>query len=150
MRAEPSSPAAAARAVRSCRPERPLGDHLAVWKGVRVLPRSARLHRGADITRVSSRGARAQTDSVGVSVLLGAGASTRAAVVVGRRAGGAVIRNRHRRRLQHALVPVLNDVPAGASVLVRGGPEVGALGPAALQAALANAVHRAVRRAGPR
>lgn len=114
---------------------------------MKVLPRSARLHRGADIARVSSRGARAHADGISVSVTLGGSPPARATVVVGRRAGAAVVRNRQRRRLQHAVAPVLSGLPCGTDVVVRGGPAVALLSPPALQTALAGAVDRALRRA---
>ncbi|HEX7355676.1 MAG TPA: ribonuclease P protein component [Mycobacteriales bacterium] len=113
-----------------------------------MLPRSARLHRGRDIARVSSQGSRAHSGGISVSVVVGDEPTARATVVVSRRSGGAVARNRQRRRIRHALVPTLQRVPAGAELVVRGGPRVAQLPPAELASELDRAVRRALRRVG--
>lgn len=112
-----------------------------------MLPRSARLRRARDIALVSAGGSRARVRDVSVTVALGSGRPPRATVVVGRRAGGAVVRNRQRRRLQHAVAAVLPQLPPGSALVVRGGPGVSALSPAELDSALTDAVRRSLRRA---
>lgn len=112
-----------------------------------MLPRSARLRRARDIALVSAAGSRTRVRDVGVSLTLGSGRPPRATVVVGRRAGGAVARNRQRRRLQHAVASLLPELPAGSDLVVRGGPGVAALSPAEMDAALGEAIRRSLRRA---
>ena len=68
----------------------------------------------------------------------GDAAPPRLAFAIGRRSGGAVVRNRLRRRLRATFV-ALPDLPGGA-YLVSAGPEAVSAPPAELAAALGEAV----------
>jgi ribonuclease P protein component len=48
--------------------------------------------------------------------------TARAGFVVSRSVGNAVVRNRVRRRLRHLVRPLLADLPAGSSLVVRADP----------------------------
>lgn len=50
----------------------------------------------------------------------------RAGFVVSKAVGNAVVRNRVRRRLRHLVRPLLADLPAGASLVVRAQPSAAA------------------------
>ncbi len=67
-------------------------------------------------------------------------ASARAGFVVGRTVGGAVVRNRVRRRLQHAVAERLPTLPAGTRLVVRALPASAAASFAELSAALDEAL----------
>src|SRR3954447_17746501 len=129
---------AAARAALGCRPELP----------ATVLPAAARMRARSEFTATVRGGARAAAPSV--TVHLRAGESGRPAPHVGfivtRGVGGAVVRNRVRRRLRHLLRARLDRLPAGAAVVVR-------VSPAAVTASsadLARDVDRALGRATDR
>jgi ribonuclease P protein component len=111
-----------------------------------MLPRQHRLTQGSAIAEISRRGGRARSGDIVVSARRTASDDVRAAVVVGKRAGGAVARNRQRRRLQHALAEVVPHLPGGIELVVRGGPDVAALTSAELTAALDATTRRAVSR----
>jgi ribonuclease P protein component len=99
---------------------------------------------------VSRTGSRARADDLGVSVRVRAEQSPRGprvCVVVGKRAGGAVVRNRQRRRLQHAVVELLPTLPAGTDLVLRGGPALTAMSPGDLRRDLRRTVRRALDRA---
>ena len=120
-----------------------------------MLPGQRRIRR-ADEFRAVMRGS-ARAGSATLVVHLGrlpehpgqdAQAPARAGFVVGRSVGGAVARNRVRRRLRHDIAPLLDQVPAGWGVVVRALPgAAGATGPV-LRADLAAALRRCVTRVG--
>jgi len=112
-----------------------------------VLPAAHRLRAGREIAVTARRGARAAHDDLVASALLTVGDAgpARAAVVVGRRAGGAVDRNRLRRRIRHALAPHVAGLPAGTTVVFRAGPHSHQLSAPDLSAAVKDTLTRAVR-----
>ena len=112
-----------------------------------ALPRSARLRAGSDIRAVSQHGSRARAADVSVALRRGSGRTRRAAVVVGKGAGNAVVRNRIRRRAQHVLADLLDTVPAGTELVVRCGSKVSTSSTAALSRDLRSALRRAAERA---
>ncbi len=90
-----------------------------------MLAATQRLRRSSDFTAVFRGGRRAGRGTVVVHLLLDepAQASTaRAGFVVSRSVGNAVVRNRVRRRLRHLVRPLLADLPAGSSLVVRADP----------------------------
>ena len=81
-------------------------------------PRSARLLRSADFDRVMKQ---RQSTSDGLIVLYGARnqcGRTRLGLVVSRKCGGAVIRNRWKRSLREAFRLVLSELPTDLDLVV--------------------------------
>ena len=89
--------------------------------GKRIFPRSARLLRHADFERVYKQGKRHFSASMTVFYLQRAGGDSqglRVGFTVGRALGGAVVRNRMKRRLREA-VRLTRPVPGpGADVVI--------------------------------
>jgi ribonuclease P protein component len=108
----------------------------------------ARLHRSAEIRRVYAARAAAHGRALAVFAAPAPSADSRIAVVAGRKVGGAVARNRARRRLR-AFAREL-DLPAALDVVLVARADAVALPTPALRAELARLVARAARRvAGP-
>lgn len=123
-----------------------------------MLPAEQRLHSGRDIATVSRTGSRGNVGDLTVTLLSATMTTSasgdvrepKAAVVVGRRAGGAVQRHRLQRRLRHVLRQLWFELPAGAQVVVRAGSGTAALDASGLEAATRTALTTAVRREGQR
>ena len=83
----------------------------------------ASLSRSADFRRVHGEGTRARRNGLGIVAMdRGDGAPARVGYAVKRSAGGAVTRNRIKRRLRATVRDV--GVPVGFDVVVSGDPEV--------------------------
>ena len=110
-----------------------------------MLPAAARLRRRSDFQVVLRSGRRRAAAPLVLHVLTDAGADRPAQVgfVIGRPVGGAVVRNRLRRRLQHLLRTRLGGLPRGTRVVVRALPGAGELDSAALAPLLDTALARA-------
>ena len=93
-----------------------------------MLPRAHRISRGAEIVATVRRGARTVTPHAVVHrVATGSDEAARFGVVVSKKVGGAVVRNRVRRRIQSICAGQLAIVPCGELIVVRalpGSPEV--------------------------
>jgi len=114
-----------------------------------MLPAPSRLHRASDIREVSRRGRRRARSGIAVSLLPGPTESPlRATVIVNKRVGSAVVRNRLRRQVRHSLIRQWAELPAGASIVVRAQAEALKLPAARLDAALVGAIHGAAAPAG--
>jgi len=101
-----------------------------------VLPAASRLRQRSDFAATMRSGRRAARPRLVVHLALadssiepggaqradGALAGPRAGFVVGRQVGGAVVRNRVRRQLQHLSVERLAELPPGARLVVRALP----------------------------
>jgi ribonuclease P protein component len=94
-----------------------------------MLPARARLRKSPDFAEALRFGRRAGRPTLVASVLRTSGVDARTAVepprigfVVGRRIGGAVVRNRLRRRLRHLVADRLEGLPAGSRTVVRALP----------------------------
>jgi ribonuclease P protein component len=90
-----------------------------------VLAATQRLRRSTDFAAAVRGGRRAGRGTLVVHLLLDepAQASTaRAGFVVSKAVGNAVVRNKVRRRLRHLVRPLLADLPASASLVVRALP----------------------------
>jgi ribonuclease P protein component len=120
-----------------------------------VLAAAQRLRRRADFTETVRAGRRASRGSVVVHLILPNAVEeparadqlpARAGFVVSRAVGGAVVRNRVKRRLRHLVRDRLAELPGGARLVVRALPAAAArsyqeLGQD-LDAALAGATRR--------
>ncbi|MEP6462472.1 MAG: ribonuclease P protein component [Frankiaceae bacterium] len=90
-----------------------------------MLPAKARLRRSPDFAETLKRGRRAGRTTLVVSILKGENSSpapARVGFVVGRRVGGAVVRNRLRRRLQHLVADRRASLPPGSRTVIRALP----------------------------
>lgn len=122
-----------------------------------MLPAEVRLRSGREIGEALQTGRRG-FGGQGVSVVVqdsppsptseAAPQVTRVAFAVGKNVGGAVIRNRVRRRLRHAVAGQLAGWPAGLNVVVRADARAVAAGYDDLVRAVGRGVKRAVDAAG--
>lgn len=126
MPGAPSCPRAAARAATGWPSDR---RRLLDLDIATVLPPAARLTRTRLFREVARRGHRCAAGSLVLHLLPAAPAaaeasslSARVGFVVSRQLGGAVARNRIRRRLRHLVRERLTRLPAGSLLLVRARP----------------------------
>ncbi|WP_306215330.1 ribonuclease P protein component [Actinoplanes sp. RD1] len=90
-----------------------------------MLAAAQRLRRSTDFAAAVRGGRRAGRGTVVVHLLLDEPAQAsqaRAGFVVSKAVGNAVVRNKVRRRLRHLVRPRLDELPAGATVVVRALP----------------------------
>jgi ribonuclease P protein component len=90
-----------------------------------VLAAAQRLRRSTDFAAAIRGGRRAGRGTVVVHLLIEEPAqatTARAGFVVSKAVGGAVVRNKVRRRLRHLVRPLLADLPDGALLVVRALP----------------------------
>jgi ribonuclease P protein component len=90
-----------------------------------VLAAAQRLRRSADFAAAIRGGRRVGRGTVVVHLLLEEPAqatTARAGFVVSKAVGGAVVRNKVRRRLRHLVRPLLAELPDGSSLVVRALP----------------------------
>lgn len=88
------------------------------------MKRMHRLTSPRDFRRVFERGRRASDDGIlCVAAAGGADRPPRAGVVTGRALGGAVARNRAKRRARAILRPLVREIPSGVDVVVTVKPE---------------------------
>ncbi|MBG0560573.1 ribonuclease P protein component [Actinoplanes aureus] len=112
-----------------------------------------RLRRSADFAAAIRGGRRAGRGTLVVHLLIDepAHASTaRAGFVVSKAVGNAVTRNKVRRRLRHLVRPLLDDLPAGTSLVVRALPPAADASYATLGTDLEGALAAARRPRRPR
>lgn len=114
-----------------------------------MLPRTARLHESADFRRVTRSGVRAGRPTLVVHATTGAVDRSRVGFVVSKAVGGAVVRNRVKRRLRHLVAAELGTTAPPRDVVVRALP-VAASAPERLPGDLASAWAQAMHRSGPR
>ncbi|HVU61038.1 MAG TPA: ribonuclease P protein component [Mycobacteriales bacterium] len=110
-----------------------------------MLARPLRLHRPAEFRLVTRQGRRVSEPGLVLHAHRADDAATRVGFVVGKVVGPAVTRNRVRRRLQHLLAARLNQLPAGARLVVR----ATATAAGRSSAALAESLDRALAKAYP-
>jgi len=117
-----------------------------------VLPGRNRITRGEDFARVIRHGVRAGRSTLVVHLVVDeatAGTQPRAGFVVSKAVGGSVVRHRVVRRLRHAVRDRLDDLPAGAMLVVRALPSAATAGPELvddLTGALRSALKRGAER----
>ena len=112
-----------------------------------MLPATQRVRRRGEFSTSVRQGRRAASPLVVVHLLPGSPEATetaRAGFVVSRAVGGAVVRNRVKRRLRHVMVPVLADLPHGSLIVVRALPAAAGASSAQLGSSVARAVARAL------
>lgn len=107
-----------------------------------------RLRRSTEFAATVRHGARAGRDTVVVHCRASSDPGTRVGFVVSRAVGGAVVRNRVRRRLRGVVVEQRATLPQGADVVVRALPPASTARYEALAADVASALRSAARRAG--
>ncbi|GIE80902.1 ribonuclease P protein component [Actinoplanes philippinensis] len=118
-----------------------------------MLAAAQRLRRSADFAAAIRGGRRAGRETLVVHLLVDepAFASTaRAGFVVSKAVGNSVVRNRVQRRLRHLVRPLLDDLPAGATVVVRALPPAAAATYETLATDLTGALASARRPRRPR
>lgn len=80
--------------------------------------RTNRLASAARIKNLYETGRRASSAAAGCVAIVGVGGPPRVAVVAGRKAGGAVARNRAKRRLRAAIGPLVEQLELGTEAVV--------------------------------
>jgi len=114
-----------------------------------VLPASHRLRSTAEFGVTVRRGRRAGTRTLVVHVARPSSEGpVRVGFVVGKPVGGAVVRNRTKRRLRALVRPLLPQVLPGALVVVRANPPAAGADTSVLQRDLVSALTRACTAAG--
>jgi ribonuclease P protein component len=116
-----------------------------------VLPARHRMRRRADFTTAIQRGRRGATRDLVVHVATQEPAEhALVGFVVSRGVGGAVVRNRVKRRMRALMADRLDGLPPGARVVVRALPPAAEADVAALARDLDRALRRATRARGQR
>ena len=87
-----------------------------------MLPASSRLTLATDFQWVMRNGSRAGRNTVVVHIALTGDATRMAGFAVSKAVGGAVVRNRVKRRLRAIMAAILSTLPEGARVVVRALP----------------------------
>ena len=87
-----------------------------------MLPASSRLTQSTDFSLVMRKGSRAGRNTVVVHIALTGDASRMAGFAVSKAVGGAVVRNRVKRRLRAIMADAVVTLPAGSRVVVRALP----------------------------
>lgn len=108
------------------------------------------MRRRAEFTEAIRRGSQAGRAAVSGHLLVRAGRAepTRVGFVVSRAVGGAVVRNRVRRRLRHLARGYLGVLPEGSLLVVRANPRAATACQADLAAELDLVIGTLVRRQG--
>lgn len=88
-----------------------------------MLPAQARLRRPADFRAVLRGGVRVGRDTLVVHAVRTPSPPSRAGFVVSKAVGGAVVRNRVKRRLRHLTADALASSPHPVDVVVRALPD---------------------------
>ncbi|WP_225752573.1 ribonuclease P protein component [Actinotalea sp. Marseille-Q4924] len=116
-----------------------------------MLPAALRMRRSEEYARTIRTGARAGRDTLVVHCAVDAlHPEPHVGFVVSKAVGGAVVRNRVRRRLRGAVIEQQERIPDGADVVVRALPPAATATYAALSEDLRSALGSALRRADRR
>jgi ribonuclease P protein component len=106
------------------------------------------MRTSAEFSETIRRGARAGRTTLVVHCRTGDEPGRHVGFVVSRAVGGAVVRNRVRRRLRGLVMEALETVPDGGRVVVRANPAAAAATFDQLRDDLGSALRTAVRRCG--
>jgi ribonuclease P protein component len=117
-----------------------------------MLPAAARMRKRSEFTRTVRGGRRAGRELVSGYLLRQPGHDEPARVgfVVSRAVGGAVVRNKVRRRLRHLARGYLGSLPEGSLLVVRANPRAATARQADLAAELDLVIGALLRRQGGR
>jgi ribonuclease P protein component len=117
-----------------------------------MLPAAARMRKRSEFTRTVRGGSRAGRELVSGHLLRQPGhdESARVGFVVSRAVGGAVVRNKVRRRLRHLARGYLGSLPEGSLLVVRANPRAATARQADLAAELDLVIAALLRRQGGR
>lgn len=107
------------------------------------------MRSSADFTLTVRRGARAGRTTLVVHCRPAQAAGTHVGFVVARSVGGAVVRNRVKRRLRSVVVDQREKLPVGVDVVVRALPPAAQASYAELSSDLTSALATATRRMKP-
>jgi len=121
-----------------------------------MLPAVSRMRRSSEFSRVVRDGSRAGRSLVSGHLLVtsappgnpGGGEPARIGFVVSRAVGGAVVRNKVRRRLRHVARGYLGSLPEGSLLVVRANPRAATARQADLAAELDLVLKTLLRRQG--
>jgi ribonuclease P protein component len=87
-----------------------------------VLPRAHRVVQGDDFRRAVRRGRRTSSAHAVVYRLVGEADGPRFGVIVSKQVGGAVVRNRVRRRILSICASALSEIPSSDLIVIRALP----------------------------
>lgn len=113
-----------------------------------MLPAGSRLRSSSDFQSVMRRGSRSGTQTVVVYMALTGDAPSMAGFAVSRTVGGAVVRNRVKRRLRAIMRDLLPTVPEGTHVVVRALPDAAQSSFESLAADVSSALRRSMAKVG--
>jgi ribonuclease P protein component len=116
-----------------------------------VLPAEHRIRDGAAFRRAVGSGRRAGTAALVVHLAQDGSRADdppRVGLVVSRAVGGAVVRNRVKRRLRHVIARHLRDLPAGSELVIRARPAAAGRTSAELDEEISRSLSRMTQAAG--
>jgi ribonuclease P protein component len=115
-----------------------------------MLPAGARMRRGADFAAATRSGSRAGRQLVSGHLLIRRDdpAPPRVGLVVSKKVGSAVVRNKVRRRLRHLMRGHLGSLPGGSLLVLRAAPSAAGACQADLAADVGLLIEVLLRRQG--
>ncbi|MEU0564191.1 ribonuclease P protein component [Nonomuraea sp. NPDC005983] len=111
-----------------------------------MLSRGSRMRRGDEFALAIKRGKRAGRPTLVAHLNISGGAAPLVGFVVSRAVGGAVVRNKVKRRLRHLMRDRLDRLPRGSLLVVRANPPAASARYEYLAAELDQALDRLLRR----
>ncbi|MEV0161109.1 ribonuclease P protein component [Nonomuraea fuscirosea] len=111
-----------------------------------MLSRQSRMRRGEEFEAAVKRGKRVGRPTLVVHFTISGEESPRVGFVVSKAVGGAVTRNKVKRRLRHLMRDRLDALPRGSLLVVRANPPAASAGFEQLAAELDLALARLLRR----
>ncbi|MEV0198015.1 ribonuclease P protein component [Nonomuraea sp. NPDC050691] len=111
-----------------------------------MLSRESRMRRGEEFQAAIKRGKRAGRPALVMHLAISGDETPRVGFVVSKAVGGAVIRNKVKRRLRHLMRDRLERLPRGSLLVVRANPPAASARSEQLAAELDLALDRLLRR----